>query len=80
MVRALAVEYSIQADPDAKEMGRCIIQDKMNSILPPEIKETIRKFNVMIKESLSSSQHSKDVEFAKLAYQVSKIMRIDNVI
>jgi len=79
MVKTLAVEYSIQIDPDAKEMGRNIIQDKMNSIIPPESKEIIKKFNKIITDGIKNKHVDDSIEFVRLAYQVSKIIRIDNV-
>jgi hypothetical protein len=80
MVRALAIEFSIKIDPDAKELGRNTIQDKMNSIIPSEAKELIKKFSLRTEEAIKRGYAIENsAEFIKLAYQVLKIMRIDNV-
>jgi len=71
---ALAIEHGIKPDPNAKEMTRAIIQDKLNILLPDETKIKI----INLKNDIISEM-KKGNNLAGTIYQLIKIMRLDNV-
>lgn len=74
LIQCLSIEYQITPDPDAKNMARKIVQEKINQMLNDEEIEGVQAFKEAIKERLANGD-----EFARAAYEVLKMMGLDNV-
>lgn len=75
LVQCLSIEYQVKPDPDAKNMARKMIQDKLNQLLNDEEIEGIRSFKNAIKDRIQKQPD----DFTKASYEVLKMMGLDNV-
>lgn len=76
IARALAVEHQIPVDPDAKEMTRKIIQEKINSLLSEETRVEIKKLRVDLEKKIKSTNM---YEYDRKVYDLLKLTRLDDV-
>lgn len=78
LTRCLAAEYQIQPDPDAKNIARKMIQDRVNQLLNKEEIEGVRLLKKAMKEA--PSLYSRPiVDIVEAMYEVLKMMGLDNV-
>lgn len=76
VARALAVEHQVPVDPDAKEMTRKIVQEKINSLISAETKQGIRHLKNDIEKKIKSG----DVyDYDRKVYELLKLVRFDDV-
>lgn len=79
ITRALAVEYSITPDPDAKEMVRRILLARAHSLMSEESKNFSDSFTEKIKIAVKSGLKNPELRKSFTdTYEFLKLMGLDN--
>ena len=76
LVRAIAVEQELQPDPDAKNVVRVMLQERINILLNDKDRDKIEKVYNDIKDRLRARS---ELTYIRNIYELIKIAGYDNV-
>lgn len=75
LVKAISLEQSLTPDPDAKDIVRALIQDRVNSLLNNSEKDIINKSYNLIIDDIKKNKN----DLNKLIYNTLRIARYDSI-